>query len=82
MQLTIYCILSVALFQAVVALERYPCNGTRSALGDIIHQTEAFYKVRVEAVFCLAKVCFLGIFSLLNCVFHNLLLSRFTQNMF
>lgn len=42
--------------EAVRALQRYPCAGTRSALIDIINQNEAFYKVRTEAARCLAKV--------------------------
>ena len=38
------------------ALEKYPCSGTRSALIDTINNIEAFFKVRIEATVCLAKV--------------------------
>ncbi|XP_065647290.1 transcription initiation factor TFIID subunit 2 isoform X3 [Hydra vulgaris] len=42
--------------EAVRALEKYPCSGTRSALIDTINNVEAFFKVRIEAAFCLAKI--------------------------
>ena len=42
--------------QAILALEKFPSQATRQALIDVINQNECFYKVRLEACFCLAKV--------------------------
>ena len=42
--------------EAVNALEKYPCPGTRSALSDLMGQREAFYRIRMEAAVCLGKV--------------------------
>jgi len=47
----------ISQIEAVEALSKYPCPGTRAALLDIINQNEAFYKVRIEACTSLAKVC-------------------------
>ena len=42
--------------QAILALEKFPTTSTQQALMDLINQNECFYKVRLEACFCLAKV--------------------------
>ena len=44
------------LMQAILALEEFPTSATQQALMDLINQNECFYKVRLEACFCLAKV--------------------------
>ena len=44
------------LMQAILALEKFPTTSTQQALMDLINQNECFYKVRLEACFCLAKV--------------------------
>ena len=44
------------LIQAILALEKFPTTATQQALMDLINQNECFYKVRLEACFCLAKV--------------------------
>jgi len=44
------------LLQAILALEKFPTTSTQQALMDLINQNECFYKVRLEACFCLAKV--------------------------
>ena len=44
------------LMQAILALEKFPTTATQQALMDLINQNECFYKVRLEACFCLAKV--------------------------
>ena len=42
--------------QAIQALEKFPTPATRQALIDMINHSECFYKVRLEACHCLAKV--------------------------
>ena len=42
--------------QAILALEKFPTTSTQQTLMDLINQNECFYKVRLEACFCLAKV--------------------------
>ena len=44
-----------SLLQAVEALVKYPCFGTRNALIDIIKQNEAFFRVRTASTTSLAK---------------------------
>lgn len=58
----------MSLSQAIQALEKFPSQASRQALIDVINQTECFYKVRLEACFCLAKVSEHILFiSCLNC---------------
>ena len=47
---------STFLLQAILALEKFPTTSTQQALMDLINQNECFYKVRLEACCCLAKV--------------------------
>lgn len=49
-----------AQFEAIMALEKYPTNATRSALTDTIESEQCFYKVRCEAADCLTKVSILN----------------------
>lgn len=44
------------LWQAIRALENYPTAGTRRALTDILEDDHCFYRIRMEAAHCLAKV--------------------------
>lgn len=44
------------LMQAILALGEFPTTSTQQALIDLINKNECFYKVRLEACFCLAKV--------------------------
>lgn len=46
----------IAQTEAIQALEKFPTPATRQALIDMINQSECFYKVRLEACHCLAKV--------------------------
>lgn len=46
----------VAQEEAIVALEKFPTAASRLALTDILEQEQCFYKVRMQACFCLAKV--------------------------
>lgn len=43
--------------EAISALEKFPTPASRLALTDILEQEQCFYKVRMHACFCLAKVC-------------------------
>ena len=43
-------------FQAIQALKLYQTTATRKALTDILENEQCFYKVRIEASLCLAKV--------------------------
>lgn len=38
-------------------MEKFPTPASRLALTDILEQEQCFYKVRMQACFCLAKVC-------------------------
>ena len=42
--------------QAITALEKYPTPKSRLALTDTIENDKIFYKVRIQAAHCLAKV--------------------------
>ena len=44
------------IFQAIQALKQYQSAATRKALTDILENEQCFYKVRIEASMCLAKV--------------------------
>ncbi|XP_078318590.1 transcription initiation factor TFIID subunit 2-like isoform X4 [Crassostrea virginica] len=46
----------VAQREAIRALENYPTAGTRRALTDILEDEHCFYRIRMEAAHCLAKV--------------------------
>ncbi|XP_062579980.1 transcription initiation factor TFIID subunit 2-like [Saccostrea cucullata] len=46
----------VAQREAIRALENYPTAGTRRALTDILEDDHCFYRIRMEAAYCLAKV--------------------------
>lgn len=46
----------VAQREAIRALENYPTAGTRRALTDILEDDHCFYRIRMEAAHCLAKV--------------------------
>lgn len=46
----------VAQEEAISALEKFPTPASRRALTDILEQDQCFYKVRMQACFCLAKV--------------------------
>uniref|UniRef100_UPI00358F3A99 transcription initiation factor TFIID subunit 2 isoform X2 n=1 Tax=Myxine glutinosa TaxID=7769 RepID=UPI00358F3A99 len=45
-----------AQLEAIRALERYPTPASRLALTDILEHEQCFYRVRLEATQCLAKV--------------------------
>lgn len=42
--------------EAISALEKFPTPASRLALTDILEQDQCFYKVRMQACFCLSKV--------------------------
>lgn len=42
--------------EAIAALEKFPTPASRLALTDILEQEQCFYKVRMMACFCLARV--------------------------
>ncbi|TRY83311.1 hypothetical protein DNTS_006037 [Danionella cerebrum] len=46
----------VAQEEAILALEKFPTATSRRALTDILEQDQCFYKVRMHACFCLAKI--------------------------
>uniref|UniRef100_A0A672LV18 Transcription initiation factor TFIID subunit 2 n=1 Tax=Sinocyclocheilus grahami TaxID=75366 RepID=A0A672LV18_SINGR len=46
----------VAQEEAISALEIFPTPASRLALTDILEQDQCFYKVRMQACFCLAKI--------------------------
>lgn len=46
----------VAQVEAISALEKFPTPASRLALTDILEQDQCFYKVRMQACYCLAKV--------------------------
>ncbi|KAK3090048.1 hypothetical protein FSP39_008810, partial [Pinctada imbricata] len=46
----------VAQKEAIDALINYPTTATRKALTDILENEHCFYRVRMEAAYCLAKV--------------------------
>lgn len=46
----------VAQQEAIAALERFPTPASRLALTDVLEQEQCFYRVRMAACFCLAKV--------------------------
>ncbi|XP_049585994.1 transcription initiation factor TFIID subunit 2 isoform X1 [Syngnathus scovelli] len=46
----------VAQEEAISALETFPTPASRLALTDILEQDQCFYKVRIQACFCLAKI--------------------------
>uniref|UniRef100_A0A3Q2XJK1 Transcription initiation factor TFIID subunit 2 n=1 Tax=Hippocampus comes TaxID=109280 RepID=A0A3Q2XJK1_HIPCM len=46
----------VAQEEAISALETFPTPASRLALTDILEQEQCFYKVRMQACFCLAKI--------------------------
>ena len=46
----------VAQQEAISALEKFPTPASRLALTDILEQEQCFYRVRMSACFCLAKV--------------------------
>lgn len=46
----------VAQEEAISALEKFSTPASRLALTNILEQEQCFYKVRMQACFCLAKV--------------------------
>lgn len=42
--------------ESISALEKFPTPASRLALTDILEQDQCFYKVRMQACFCLSKV--------------------------
>lgn len=50
----------VAQQESILALEKFPTPASRLALTDILEQEQCFYRVRMSACFCLAKVRFQG----------------------
>ena len=48
--------ITIMFFQAIQALKQYQSAATRKALTDILENEQCFYKVRIEASMCLAKV--------------------------
>ncbi|KAJ0065829.1 hypothetical protein NL108_000053, partial [Boleophthalmus pectinirostris] len=46
----------VAQVESIVALEKFPTPASRLALTDILEQDQCFYKVRMQACFCLSKI--------------------------
>lgn len=56
--LIFHAVLGVMFFQeeAISALEKFPTPPSRLALTDILEQDQCFYKVRMQACFCLSKV--------------------------
>ncbi|XP_070555415.1 transcription initiation factor TFIID subunit 2-like [Ptychodera flava] len=46
----------VAQCEAIIALENFPSLATRTVLSDILEYEQCFYKVRMQAAHCLAKV--------------------------
>lgn len=56
--LILHAVPDVVLFQeeAISALEKFPTPASRLALTDILEQDQCFYKVRMQACFCLSKV--------------------------
>lgn len=46
----------VAQQESILALEKFPTPASRLALTDILEQEQCFYRVRMSACFCLAKV--------------------------
>ncbi|KAE8599565.1 hypothetical protein XENTR_v10017233 [Xenopus tropicalis] len=46
----------VAQEEAILALETFPTPASRLALTDILEQEQCFYRVRMMACFCLAKI--------------------------
>lgn len=42
--------------EAISALEKFPTPASRLALTDILEQDQCFYKVRMQACFCLSRV--------------------------
>lgn len=51
--------------EAISALEKFPTPASRLALTDILEQDQCFYKVRMQACFCLSKV------GVRTCVFER-----------
>ena len=43
-------------WQAIQALKQFASPATRKALTDVLECEQTFYKVRIEAALCLAKV--------------------------
>lgn len=60
---------SVPQVEAIAALEKFPTPASRLALTDILEQDQCFYKVRMQACFCLAKVCVRVRVRVCMCVF-------------
>lgn len=46
----------VAQQESILALEKFPTPASRLALTDILEQEQCFYRVRMAACFCLAKI--------------------------
>lgn len=46
----------VAQEESILALQKFPTPASRLALTDILEQEQCFYRVRIMACFCLAKV--------------------------
>ncbi|KAK1332006.1 hypothetical protein QTO34_007683 [Cnephaeus nilssonii] len=46
----------VAQQESILALEKFPTPASRLALTDILEQEQCFYRVRMSACFCLAKI--------------------------
>ncbi|XP_054946999.1 transcription initiation factor TFIID subunit 2 isoform X9 [Physeter macrocephalus] len=46
----------VAQEESILALEKFPTPASRLALTDILEQEQCFYRVRMSACFCLAKI--------------------------
>ena len=51
------CVLSLLKEESILALEKFPTPASRLALTDILEQEQCFYKVRMQACFCLSRVC-------------------------
>ena len=74
----------VAQEEAISALEKFPTPASRLALTDILEHEQCFYKVRMQACFCLAKVrweffLFVISFSVFLSLSRSLSLSVFRQ---
>ena len=62
-------------FQAIQALKLYQTTATRKALTDILENEQCFYKVRIEASLCLAKVRLILILLLFICPLWKMIFS-------
>lgn len=64
--------------EAISALEKFPTPASRLTLTDILEQDQCFYKVRMQACFCLSKV---GVFVCAHmCVWERLREKKLTHH--